>query len=492
MRVSLQPLAKEVIGYGVGAVFNRILGIVVACVYPIFLSRSEYGRIDVVFSIMALLTMLFYVGLDSALARFYYEQEAIEHRRRLVSTVFYSVMGFAVLSCGLLLIFSKPLVLRLYGDSHYIYYFRLAMLSLPFAMAYGMQLTVLRLERRVRAFNLIMASNLVIAAVCGVSSIVLFRAGAAGVLMGFIAGNIVTSIAGIFLNRRELSEPPAWHRLRELVGFGLPLVPSAAAMWLIGNVNRPFLVQNVSPDDIGLFAIASGGVGMLGLLLAAFRNAWQPFAFSVIGREGSGEAYGRALTLFTAAGASLAVAGSVFAPEGLLLINAYTHKNWSGAAPCVGPLAMGLLFGAMYYVVQTGAFIARRTGVIAVTMGIAATANILFNIILIPRWGILGAAYATAMGDLIALVVLYALAQRIARIPYQPVKLILSVFSAGVVVWGASLIRMHSLMAAVLWKISLIAGFIAVLLIVRAFRLRDLVLFAKPYASVLRRKGTGA
>jgi O-antigen/teichoic acid export membrane protein len=153
---------------------------------------------------------------------------------------------------------------------------------------------------------------------------------------------------------------------------------------------------------------------------------------------------------------------------------------------------MGLLFGAMYYVVQTGAFIARRTGVIAVTMGIAATANILFNIILIPRWGILGAAYATALGDLIALVVLYALAQRIARIPYQPVKLILSVFSAGVVVWGASLIRMHSLMAAVLWKISLIAGFIAVLLIVRAFRLRDLVLFAKSYASMLQRKGTGA
>jgi hypothetical protein len=65
-------------------------------------------------------------------------------------------------------------------------------------------------------------------------------------------------------------------------------------------------VHKVPAEDIGLYAIASGAVGMMALLIGAFRNAWQPFAFSIMGYEGAQAVYGRTLTLFTVVAASIA------------------------------------------------------------------------------------------------------------------------------------------------------------------------------------------
>jgi|WetSurSiteA1Bulk_404760.scaffolds.fasta_scaffold07370_3 O-antigen/teichoic acid export membrane protein len=485
MRAGVQGLVNEVIGYGMGAAVNRSLGIVVACIYPILLNRDEYGRLDVIFSVPALLSVVFLLGFDSTLARFFYEHEDVAQRRRLVSTAFYTAISFTLLSVGILLLLSKPLALWLYGEPQYVLYLRLVLAAMPFVLAHHLQIVLFRLDRRVHTFNLITAGLLILSALIGILSILIFKVGVAGVLIGYIVGHIATSAIGIFINRRHLSLAPALNRLPELLGFGLPLVASGTAFWFIGYVNRPILAHRVSADDLGLFAIASGGVNVMALLIGAFRNAWQPFAFSIIGREDSGNVYGRTLTLFTFIGTTIAVCGSLFASQALLIINAYTHKNWSGAAASVGPLAMGTLFSAMYFVVQTGIYIARRTSVIAWTMALAAVVSIVCNLALIPRFGILGAAFATAIGQLTALLALYIVAQRIAPIPYQPGKLITTVLAAVAVIVLAFQLPTDSLMRELLYKFALLFAYFAALRATRVITFRDLVLFWNGIRSAL-------
>lgn len=478
-QTGLRRLAYDVVGYGLGAAVNRVLGIVVAGIYPIFLSRDEYGRLDVVFSVANLLSIIFFLGLDAALARFYYEHEDLEGRRRLVSTVFWTVTAFTLTAVAVLLVFSSPLAMWLYGQNRYILYLRLALAAMPFVMTGHVQLVVLRLERRVRAYNCLMTANLVTSSLIGIGTILLFKIGAAGMLAGFMAGGAVTLVAGMILNRQILFARAGFEGLRRLLDIGLPLVLSGTAAWFIGYVNRPILVHHVSADDVGLYAIASGGVGMMSLLMGAFRNAWQPFAFSIMGREGSGGVYGRALTLFTAAFGAIAVCGTLFAPEALLIINAYTRKNWSGAAIAFGPLAIGTMFSAMSYVVQTGVHIARRTGLIALIMGAATVVNVVLNFALIPRFGILGAALATAIGHLAALSGMYFMAQRVLPIPYQPGKLAAIAAAAAAVAAVAPQIRSGSLFADILWKAVVLALFFLSLLAVRAVTWTDLLFFLK-------------
>ena len=487
LHISLQGLLEQAAGYGIGAVINRVLGIAVACVYPMLLSKEEYGRLDVVFSLAGLISLILSLGMDAALSRFYYEHNDTAQRRGLVSAVFYSVGGFAVFASVMLFWSSKPLALWLYADPRYIPYLRLALVGIPFGVAQSIQLAVLRLERRIKIFNLIMAANLAIAAVLGISSILSFKIGAAGVLIGFTGANIATFVAGAWILRSELASAPLGGQMKKMLGIGVPLVFSGCILWLIGYVNRPILVHRVSADDLGLYAIASGGVGMLGLLIGAFRNAWQPFSFSIMGRKGSEAIYGHALTLFTAVAATIGVMGSLFAPQILLVINLYTHKNWSAAAHVIGPLALGTVFAAMYFVVQTGAYIIRRTSVLAITMGIAAFVNIFFNFLLIPRLGILGAAIATAIGYLTALVSLYIVLQRLAPIPYRPGKLAIILGSALIVIVLGSLIHAEPIGRDVATRFLILASFCGSLLVSRAITSDDLAIFVS-----IKRRGRKA
>ncbi len=474
---SLQRLVDQVAGYSIGAVFNRILGIIVACVYPLLLSKEEYGRLDVILSIPPLLACIFYLGLDSSLPRFYYDENRGRQRERLVSATFNSVILFTLIAVVLLLLFSRSLALWLYQDARYILYFRLMLIGMPFTMASSIAMVVLRLQGRIRAFNILMAANLLIAAMCGITSILLLRIAASGVLVGFIAGNMATAAAGIWIIRADLAPVMPLRELTQLLTIGFPLALSGFAMWLIGFVNRPILVRHVSADDIGLYAIASGAVAMFGLLIAAFRNAWQPFAFSIMEHREYKGVYARALTLFTAVGATAAVGLSLFAPQVLLLINLYTHKDWSGAAQTVGPLALGIILSAMFSVIQTGAFIARRTGVIVVTVGIAALINAGLNFLWIPWWGMMGAALATAVGHLASLVIGYLFAQRLEPIPYHIRRLSFTILAASVAIATGS--RLHSEMGIhdLLLRSLILIGFCGLLLVGRIINRDDLLLF---------------
>ena len=485
MPKGFQGLINEVVGYGMGAMLNRALGILIACVYPILLNRDEYGRLDVIFSVPTLLAILFLIGLDSTLARFFYEGSDKTQRNRLVSTVFYTVIGITIPLVGILLVASRPIALWLYNDPRYVLYLRLVLVAMPFLLASRIQMALFRFERRVHIYNLIVTFNLLLSALVGIATILIFHIGVAGILIGFLIGHAGTVIIGILTSRSYLTELPMVRNLPELLGFGLPLMFSGVAFWFIGYVNRPMLAHQVSADDLGLFAIASGGVNVMALLLGSFRNAWQPYAFSIMGDENAGRVYGRTLTLFTFLGATIAVCGTLFAPQALLFINLYTRKNWSGAASCVGPLAMGILLNAMYFVVQTGIYIARRTSVIAWTVGAAALSTLVFNSVLIPRFGIIGAAVATALGHLTALLLLYFLAQRIEPVPYQPGKLAFTLLLASIVMTLDFHFQTHKLASDLLIKIALLLSYGTLLLSVRIITLNDLRLIWNGIRSAL-------
>lgn len=486
-QASLWRLLKEVVGYGLGVTITRMLGVVVAFVYPILLSQSEYGAVNVVLSLTALLALLLPLGLDVGVARLYYEREDDLWRGRLLTTAFYAVMVTTLATTGLMLVFSRPLAELLYGGPAYLPYLQLALLSMPFSMANNVQLLALRLKRQIWVYNALTLTNLVVSAVTGIACIVIWHLGPAGVLVGVLAAYAVTATAGIMVNWRDLWHAPLPERLREMLAIGLPLVLSGVSLWVLQSIDLLFLVRWVPGDALGLYAMANGVVGVLVLAINAFQNAWGPFAFSVMGQERSESVYARTLTFLAALGAGLVVGGTLFASEGMAVVSWLTGKDYGGAAEAIGPLALGTLFYAMYLVMQTGAYIRKNTVVVAVTTALAAIVNIALNFAIIPQWGIVGAAIATALGYLTALVALYFFAQRLTHIPYEVGKVLAAVLAATTIVAARPYLVTGSLTGDAALKLALAGLFVAAMFAVGVIRGRDVALFV----ARLRGRGEG-
>jgi O-antigen/teichoic acid export membrane protein len=154
------------------------------------------------------------------------------------------------------------------------------------------------------------------------------------------------------------------------------------------------------------------------LLLTAFRTAWPAFAYSIDDDEEARGTYGYVLTYLLFVCSWIALALSLLAPW-LVRVLAPTNRDFWPAARVVPELAFAAVAFAGYIVMAIGVGRARRTQFNWVVTGVAAVLNVALNLILIPRYGMLGAAIATAAAYTLMFVGMTLNAQSVFRVPYQ-------------------------------------------------------------------------
>lgn len=144
--------------------------------------------------------------------------------------------------------------------------------------------------------------------------------------------------------------------------------------------------------------------------------AWGPFAYSILHEERSGKVYARVLSVYAFFGALICTGVSLFSP---LLFSILTTERYYPAASCVPFLACSFVLSGALYIAGLGSGIAKKSVPVATSVIIAAAANLLLNLALIPRFGKEGAAIATMISALLAVLYLFPVSQKNYYIPYR-------------------------------------------------------------------------
>src|SRR6187397_3519523 len=98
----LKELFRHSAIYGLGSIVARVLGVLLLPLYTRYLSPSDYGLLETLVALSAVLTALVAQAMKSAFFRFYFDSAEPDRRRRVVLTAFWYVMaaGTAVLAIG--------------------------------------------------------------------------------------------------------------------------------------------------------------------------------------------------------------------------------------------------------------------------------------------------------------------------------------------------------------------------------------------------------
>jgi O-antigen/teichoic acid export membrane protein len=198
--------------------------------------------------------------------------------------------------------------------------------------------------------------------------------------------------------------------------FGMPLVPSALFLWALNFSDRFFLVKLSGPREVGLYSIGVRMASAIILLLAAFRTAWPAFAYSIEDDREAKRAYSFVLTYIVVITSWMALGLGVLAPW---LVRLLTTPAFYSAERVVAPLAFAAAAFGAYIVVVIGIGRARKTRSNWVITGAACVLNIGLNLLLIPPYGMIGAAIATIGAYAMLFVGMAWRAQRIYPVPYQ-------------------------------------------------------------------------
>jgi O-antigen/teichoic acid export membrane protein len=423
--------------YGLGSVVARIVGVLLLPLYTRYLSPSDYGLIETLVALSAVLTALVAQGMKSAFFRFYFDSAEPERRLIVIRTAFWYVLAASTSVSVLGIVLAPQVSWLLFGTHDHRTLVIAAFIGLWSALNYEQLTSLFRVEQRSSAYVVATLANVGITIAATVLLVVVFDKGPIGVLVGNFTGTLIVYAALLLYSRHALGLQFDRKLYRAMNRFGLPLVPSAVALWLTNFSDRFFLIKLTDAHEVGLYSIGVRVASALVLLLTAFRLAWPAFAYSIDDDRDAQRTYSFVLTYVVYVCCWIALALGLLAPWIVKLI---TTRPFYPAQNVVAPLAFGVAAFGAYVVVQIGTGRARQTRSNWLVTGAAAVLNVALNFALIPTYGRMGAAIATVAGYTLLFVGMAWRAHRVFPVAYQWRRVAtLGVASVGLTVLGKAL-----------------------------------------------------
>jgi O-antigen/teichoic acid export membrane protein len=430
----LKELVRHSAVYGFGSIVARVLGVLLLPLYTRYLTPGDFGLIETLVALSAVLTALVAQAMKSAFFRFYFDSEDERRRLLVVRTAFWYVFAASTATLVAGIVLSQPISWVLFGTTSHDGLVIAAFVGLWAAMNYEQMTSLFRVEQRPGPYVTATLANVAITIAATVLLVVVFEQGPLGVLVGNFTGTLIVYASLLTYNRRALGLQFDRTLYRAMNRFGLPLVPSAVALWLTNFSDRFFLVKLSDLHEVGLYSIGVRLASAIVLLLTAFRLAWPAFAYSIEDDREAGRTYSFVLTYVVYVCCWLALGLGLLAPWLLKLI---TTKPFYPAQNVVAPLAFGVAAFGAYVVVQIGTGRARQTRTNWLVTGLAAAVDVVLNLALIPPYGRMGAAIATVSAYTVLFVAMAWRAQSVFPVPYQWRRVAtLAVAAVGLTVLG--------------------------------------------------------
>ena len=421
MREALKRLAGESVVYGIGQVSGRAVQLLLVPVLTRVLTPGAYGVSELVLAYLQTALLVLVLGMDSALARFFYQEPSQEARIRMASTSLAYRLATGVVASLALAMLAGPLATQLMGSEVYRKYLLLGALTLPFTLVILFANDVLRVTfQPLKFISLNITNSLVVA---GLSLwLVLERGlGVAGVLYAKLAGDALCALLGLVLVRHTLA--PWFDRavLARMLRYGLPLVPAALSYGAMASFDRFVLQKTRSLEEVAVYAVAAKFFAVATMGISAFQMGYMPFAYSRAESPDAPRFYARVFSLFVCVGALGAFAISLFAPEAIALL---VPPGYAAAALPAVWLAFAAVAQGASIVGAIGIALALRTPLVAWIAAGSTLATVATNLILTPRLGPVGAAAATWIAHMVSAVITYFVAQRVYPVPYRGAPLL--------------------------------------------------------------------
>ena len=432
----LKQLFSDTLIYGIGYIFPRLVTFLLLPFYTNILTKSDYGIITQGMVFAGILKILYKYGTDSALIRFYDNAESPQSKRTVFSTLFWSVTVTSLVLSVVVLLFRGSLAALLFDDSQRTTLILLLTGIIVFDTLDILPRTLLRIHEKPVYYSTINLVNVIVTFALNIVFIAYLSMGAAG---AFLANLIASGSLLLFLlpaMARDLGLTLSWPRWKELMAFGLPLIQVGLAGMVMELIDRPILKEMTNLATVGLYGAGYKlGIFMM-LVMAAFNFAWQPF-FVKVGRQEDGpRIFATIFTYF------MFIVCGLFIFLTLLLKYIVTTpvfgftligKDFLPAITIVPIVFAAYIFYGAYLNFLPGVYLKKKSGRLALYTTIGAIVNIAGNLLLIPVWGIQGAALATMIGYLVMAGLLYFTQQSLYPTPYRWDKVGITVGITGAI-----------------------------------------------------------
>jgi O-antigen/teichoic acid export membrane protein len=384
------------------------------------LSPIEYGAWSLFELGILLLNMAILAGMDVGLMREYWFLEGEPERRRLIGTVLIAASVWGVGLSGTLgaTLWLLQGQFDIFSTSQLTPDWVVIILAIGILEAiFALLLTLFRIREQASLFVALSLGRMVLFLTMAITGVWL-GGGLSAALFSRLLASLAGVIGGGLLIREYLAVEYDWQQFRRVLRYGLPLLPASLASYILFASDRYMLQHFSTLEKVAIYSFAYKIATILDVIVTRpFAMDWAPRRFKIATAADAPRKYAQVLVLYAFVAIGFALVVIALTPPLYAWLVPPLYQAGIGAVPVI--LAAYVIYG-LSYPLNIGIMLKDRTNYLPVVSWIAAGVCLLLNTWLIPRFGMLGAAWATVVAYIFWTVSIAWISLRLYPVPYSP------------------------------------------------------------------------
>ena len=474
----LKKITKGSLIFASGHIFVKVIGIFLIPIYTRYLTPADYGILSIVSVIGTILFIVLSMGCDTAVMRFYYDYR--EHKEELKSylgTIAIFLLGINLIIILLINYTGAGLFEVLIKDKSITFnpYMKLKIYSTYLGLASIIPLMLFRVKEKPLNYISATTFQFIISVSFIIYFVVFLKQGALGSIKGGLYASLILFIIYILLTIKEINFNFHFSKLIDTLRFSLPLVPHNLAGWILSLSDKLILQRYSSLSEVGLYSLGYSLGMVMNFIVMSINFAWAPFFFDMAKtNKDAKQIFARITTLWMIFISFICISGILFSREIIILL---TTEKFYGSALVIPIILVSYFLNGMYFMVVNAIFYLKKTKVLPIFTFISAIVNIGLNFWWIPKFGMMGAAYATLVSFIVQFLLVYKYSIKIYPIPYEYKKMGVVLFIFIVIYLVNMVYSFDNFAISIPYKFGLLCVFILGLIITKVVKIEEIKKF---------------
>lgn len=418
-------LFKKFMEFGIGSVITLLVGFVSSPIITRLISPTENGKFSMIITVGNLILMISYLGLDQSYIRFFYDEEE-ENRGKLIKLCMIIPIVISLIISVFLIIFYKRVSKFLIGQSSFIVII-LLIGFLIFSIILRFAILQIRMNQKAKLYSLVN----IIQKISNVGSVIILYSVFSNSYYTLIVATLIsTAIAAIIA---IIIEKKIWFNIdlrnklntskNDVLRYGIPLIFSMAITWIFQSTDRVAIKYFVGYDELGLYNGAMTIIALLTAVQGTFTTFWTPVSFERYSKNPNDKKFFKQINEIVSFIMLFIGLGLIVSKDLIIYLLGSKYRDSMYIFPYL------VFMPIMYTISETTViginFEKNPKDQIKVSV-ISAVFNLIGNIILVPKFGAIGAAISTGISYVIFWAARTYFSQKYYRVNFEIKKFLLS------------------------------------------------------------------
>ncbi|TRZ36828.1 polysaccharide biosynthesis protein [Niallia circulans] len=389
----MEKFIKKLVGFSLGPVIAAFIAFITIPITTYFIDPSEYGKASMFSLFQTMLGTFLYLGIDQSYAR---EYHSANNKLNLFQNAVLIPIIISIVGLIIILLFPTQTSLILFDSSQYILPSILFGIMVVAMVVERFILLSLRMQEKALEYSMLNILSKFSILVFTIIFVLFIRRDFLAVVFSTVLGQILADIY-LLVRYRKLFSFKGFSidksLIKKMIHFGFPILIATSLSSVLNSFDRIALRTWSDFFQIGIFTATQKIAGVITVVQLSFTSFWVPTAYRWYEE-------GKEIRYFKIVSDSILFCMSILFVFVLIFKDIIIYVLSSGYSEAALIIAFLCLPPIIFTVSETTCLgiVFSRKSYLSIWVGVVAIIpNLIINFLLVPKYGALGAAIATAV-----------------------------------------------------------------------------------------------